>query len=150
MPVSARRSGAEARVADDLARLGTLSPADLRSEWKTLTGLDAPSVGTSLLRRLVAQRLQEKRLGSLPAVVARELDRMASSDAPPTLPRAPTRLAPGARLIREWQGRTIAVLTTEDGFDWQGKSYRSLSHIAREVTGAHWSGPRFFGLNGRG
>lgn len=150
MPVSARRSRAEVRAADDLAQLETLSPAGLRSEWKTLTGLDAPSIGTGLLRRLVAQRLQEKRLGNLPAMVVRELERIASSDAPLTVPRVPTRLAPGARLIREWKGRTIAVLTTQDGFDWEGRSYRSLSQIAREVTGAHWSGPRFFGLTGRG
>ena len=150
MSISARRSRGEARVAADLARLGALSPAGLRSEWKTLTGLDAPRVGTGLLRRLVAQRLQEKRLGAVPAMVVRELERMASSDAPPTAPRTPTRLAAGARLIREWQGRTIAVLTTEDGFDWEGRSYRSLSQIAREVTGAHWSGPRFFGLTARG
>jgi hypothetical protein len=150
MPVSARRSRAEARVAADLARLETLSPAGLRSEWKTLTGLDAPSVATGLLRRLVAQQLQEKRLDALPAMVVRELERMASSDSPLTAPRAPTRLTPGARLIREWQGRNIAVLTTEDGFDWEGRSYRSLSQIARELTGAHWSGPRFFGLTGRG
>lgn len=120
MPVSARRSRAEARIAEDLARLETMSPAGLRSEWKILTGLDAPSVGTGLLRRLVAQRLQEKRLGSLAAMVVRELERMASPDAPLTVRRAPTRLAPGARLIREWKGRTIAVLTTEDGFDWEG------------------------------
>lgn len=150
MPGSARRSRAEARVADDLARVETLSPAGLRSEWKTLTGFDTPSVGTGLLRRLVAQRLQEKRLGTLPAMAVRELERLGSSDATPTVPRAPTRLTPGARLIREWQGRTIAVLTTEDGFDWEGRSYRSLSQVAREVTGAQWSGPRFFGLTGRG
>ena len=150
MTVSARRSRAEARVADDLARLGTLPPPELRSEWKALTGVDAPSVGTGLLRRLLAQQLQERRLGTLPVMVVRELERMASSDAAPTVPRHSIRLAPGARLIREWQGRTIAVLTTEDGFDWEERSYRSLSQIAREVTGVHWSGPRFFGLTGGG
>ena len=60
------------------------------------------------------------------------------------------KLTPGARLIREWQGRTIAVLVTEQGFLWEERAYGSLSQIAREVTGAHWSGPRFFGLSGRG
>jgi hypothetical protein len=83
-------------------------------------------------------------------MVVRELERTALCAGAPTAPRAPTKLAPGARLIREWRGRTVAVLTTEDGFSWEGRPYRSLSQIAREVTGAHWSGPRFFGLTGRG
>ena len=59
-------------------------------------------------------------------------------------------LAPGARLVRGWHGRTIEVLATEEGFLFEGRSYRSLTSIAREVTGARWSGPRFFGLTARG
>ena len=59
-------------------------------------------------------------------------------------------LKPGTRLIREWNGKTIAVEVHEAGFLWEGQTYRSLSVIAREVTGAHWSGPRFFGIRPRG
>jgi Protein of unknown function (DUF2924) len=147
---TARRTRAEARLAGELARLGTLSPAELRAEWLGLTGLAAPNLGTVLLRRLLAQRLQEKRLGALPAMVVRVLERAVMSGPMPPASRTTMTLMPGARLIREWQGRTIAVLTTESGFTWEGRDYRSLSHIAREVTGAHWSGPRFFGLAGRG
>ncbi len=55
---------------------------------------------------------------------------------------------PGTRLIREWQGETHEVVIAEKGYMWRDKRYRSLSHIAREITGAHWSGPRFFGLRG--
>ena len=55
-------------------------------------------------------------------------------------------VASGARLIREWRGRTHAVTVTEDGFEYAGASYSSLSTIAKKITGAHWSGPRFFGL----
>ena len=58
-------------------------------------------------------------------------------------------LKPGARLIREWRGRTHNVTVTEDGFEYAGTSYSSLSRIARMITGAKWSGPRFFGLNRR-
>ena len=65
-------------------------------------------------------------------------------------PRRNVALSPGTRLIREWNGRTIAVEVREDGFVWEDRTYRSLSEIARAVTGAHWSGPRFFGLNLRG
>ena len=60
-----------------------------------------------------------------------------------------TRPKPGSRLIREWGGRTHSVAVNEDGFEWNGKTWRSLSAIAREITGAHWSGPRFFGFTGR-
>ena len=144
-----RNERAEARLAGDIARLGGLTPAELRSEWVSICEAPAPNVGTALLRRLFAQWIQEKRLGGLPAMVVRELERVAAG---PTTAPVPTRVtfSPGARLIREWQGRTIAVLTTEKGFIWEEREYRSLSQIAREVTGAHWSGPRFFGLTRRG
>ncbi len=59
------------------------------------------------------------------------------------------RLKPGAKLIREWRGETHTVIVLEDGFEWRGQRRRSLSVIAQLITGAHWSGPRFFGLNGK-
>jgi hypothetical protein len=59
---------------------------------------------------------------------------------------AATKLKPGGRLVREWNGVTHIVDVTEKGFAWQGRDWRSLSAIAKEITGAHWSGPRFFGL----
>jgi Protein of unknown function (DUF2924) len=62
---------------------------------------------------------------------------------------AEPRLKPGARLVREWRGRTHTVMALDDGFEFEGRLYRSLTQIAREITGAHWSGPRFFGLKDR-
>ena len=59
------------------------------------------------------------------------------------------RLKPGAKLVREWRGEVHTVIVMEDGFEWKGGHRRSLSAIAREITGVHWSGPRFFGLNGK-
>ena len=56
-------------------------------------------------------------------------------------------LKPGSKLVREWRGRTHKVIVLEDGFEWKGTRWRSLSVIARKITGVHWSGPRFFGLN---
>ena len=145
-----RKARAEQRLASEIARLRSLTPAELRVEWRTLTEQDAPSLGTALLQRLLAQRLQEKRLGGLPAMVVRELERALPSTQ--VAVAVPTRItvSPGARLIREYNGRTIAVLTTETGFIWDEREYRSLTQIAREVTGGHWSGPRFFGLSARG
>jgi hypothetical protein len=62
-------------------------------------------------------------------------------------PDASPHARPGMRLVREWRGRTHTVVVTDDGFEYAGKPYSSLSKIAQEITGAHWSGPRFFGLN---
>ncbi len=139
------------RLARDLAALATMSPAQLRERWALVDASPAPSVPTPLLRRLLAQRLQEKRHGALPLLVVRELERVASASGTIAEPvRRQIALTPGTRLIREWNGRTIAVEVGESGFLWEDKTYRSLSEIACEVTGAHWSGPRFFGLRRHG
>ena len=112
----------------------------------------APNVPTGLMRRLLAQRLQEKRHGKLPLMVVRELERTAASASGAVPVQLPSKvvLSCGTRLIREWNGQTIAVEVTDAGFAWNERIYRSLSEIAREVTRAHWSGPRFFGLRRNG
>lgn len=134
----------------DLAVLTDMSSADLRARWSAIAGDTPPKVPPALLRRLLAQRLQERRHGGLPMMVVRELERMAGAQpmATPIVQRPA--LTNGTRLIREWNGQTVAVEVVEGGFCREGRMYRSLSEIAREVTGAHWSGPRFFGLTRRG
>ena len=99
-----------------------------------------------LVERRPIRTLQERRYGALPALVGRELARLASdaTGAEPT--RSRIELTPGTRLVREWNGRTISVEVLETGFAFEDRTWRSLSEIARHVTGAHWSGPRFFGL----
>jgi hypothetical protein len=82
----------------------------------------------------------------LPKPVAAALTR--SEGKAPAKPAGPA-LKPGGRLIREWNGVTHIVDVTDVGFVWRGETWRSLSSIAREITGAHWSGPRFFSLNGK-
>lgn len=83
-------------------------------------------------------------------MVVRELERVAQGTGALSGLAPRPALMPGTRLIREWNGQTIAVEVTEVGFCWQDRHWRSLSQIARAVTGAHWSGPRFFGLTSRG
>ena len=139
-----------ARVAEKLARLEACPPAELALTWEQQEGSAAPNIGPALLRRMLAYRLQERQLGGLPAVIARELDRAAAVGSSTSIQPQRKELTPGARLIREWNGRTITVTVTEHGFLWEGQTRRSLSEIACEVTGAHWSGPRFFGLTRRG
>lgn len=138
------------RIDEQLGLLASLSPAHLREEWNSIEGSTPPSVTPSLLRRLVAQRLQEHSHGALPARVARELARIAK-DGPGADPARPrSELTPGTRLVREWNGQTISVEVLEEGFACAGQTWRSLSKIARHITGAHWSGPRFFGLKSDG
>lgn len=139
------------RLEKDLIALATFSPAHMIERWAALEDGVAPSVPPALLRRLLAQRLQEKRYGKLPLLVARELERIFSpGPRAPEPVRKPIALSIGTRLIREWNGQTIAVEVVESGFLWKEQVWRSLSEIACEVTGAHWSGPRFFGLLRRG
>lgn len=138
------------RLAAELTALATLSSAQLQERWSASGSGAPPSVPAALLRRLLAQRLQERRLGVLPVMVVRELERMAGRQPAPTPLIRRAALSHGTRLIREWNGRTIAVEVVEGGFVWEERTYRSLSEIARVVTGAQWSGPRFFGLSTRG
>ena len=134
----------------ELAAIAEMPVTELRKRWEALEGSPAPARAAPLLRRLLAQRLQERRHGGLPALVRRELLRIADGQQahPPPHPRP--QLSTGTRLVREWNGRTITVEVHDDGFRHAGRSWRSLSEIARHVTGAHWSGPRFFGLTSRG
>lgn len=138
------------RIDDELDALTSLSPAQLRERWSGFEASPPPSVPSALLRRLVAQRLQERRYGALPALVARELARVGKEKPGPEPVRPRIELTPGTRLVREWNGQTISVEVIENGFSYADRTWRSLSEIARHVTGAHWSGPRFFGLTANG
>lgn len=131
-----------------LARLATMSSAALRAEWRQLYKRPAPDLTADLLRRGVAWRLQEKALGGLaPGVqraierLMREVDRTGNAVARPA-----TCIKPGTRLVRDWGGDSHHVLVLGEGFLYREQRYRSLTTIARAITGAHWSGPRFFGL----
>jgi hypothetical protein len=138
------------RLDQELDTLTSLSPAQLREKWNRVAETPPPSVPPPLVCRLLAQRMQERRHGALPALVARELERFRCDG--PIAERVPLRidLTPGTRLVREWNGQTISVQVLEEGFSYADQTWRSLSEIARHVTGAHWSGPRFFGLLRRG
>lgn len=104
-----------------------------------------------LLMRAITYKLQERPLGGLSKSIIRKLERLnldsQASDA--RKPTPPISLKAGTRLVREWRGVTHIVLVHADGFEWNGRRYRSLTIVAREITGAHWSGPRFFGLRNR-
>ncbi len=129
------------RVAD----LETMDRAALAAAWLQVFGQPAPRrLSAPLMRRLLAFEVQVKQHGDLPKSTRRALEKTR-----PQKPRATAPgLKPGGRLLRDWNGRTHIVEVTGEGYLYQGHRYRSLSAIAREITGAHWSGPRFFGLKG--
>ena len=132
-----------------LSRLSTLDIGELRRQWRGLYKTQAPRhLSRVLLVRAVAYRLQELARGGLRPEPQRQLRRIAQQfkETGAATVRARPELRPGSRLVREWQGRTYDVLVLDDGFSWQGKRYRSLSAIARKITGTAWSGPLFFGL----
>lgn len=139
----------EKSVDDQLARLGQLDLTGLREEWARLYG-KPPSryISRDLLMRAVAYRIQENAYGGLkPAIVRRLRKVMEDLRAGKKASIAPPRtLQPGVRLMREWNGETHVVEVLARGFAWRGKHYASLSAVAQAITGARWSGPRFFGL----
>jgi len=138
------------KLDEEIAALAEMAAAQLRDRWEELEGSPAPAFGASLLRRLLAQRMQERRHGGLPPMVRRELLRIAAGEQAPSPARPRPQLTPGTRLVGEWNGRTITVEVSDSGFQHGGRNWRSLSEVARHVNGAHWSGPRFFGLTGHG
>ena len=149
-----RRSdaGSEDAVAVKLEALAEMDYDALRAEWRRLYRAQAlKRVSRDLLMLGVAWKLQERAYGGLGAATKRRLADLAKTmEQDGDLVRSRVaRLKPGARLVREWRGETHTVIVLEDGFEWQGKRWRSLSVIAREITESHWSGPRFFGLNGK-
>ena len=134
------------RLEQDLAAIPDMGRCELSNRWEQMRVGAPPLVPPSVLRRLLAQHLQERRHGGLPALVRRELLRIVDDgDREAVRPPRP-RLVPGTRLVREWNEQTISVDVLEEGFAYDNRTWRSLSEIARHVTGAHWSGPRFFGL----
>jgi len=132
----------------ELDHIRSLGIEELRVEWRRLYHSEPPRISRNLLALALGYRLQEIEQGGLGKSTRRKLHTIAKGlrrtgrvGSTPSLS-----LKPGARLVREWHGRAHTVTVTEDGFEYAGTSYPSLTKIAKKITGAHWSGPRFFGL----
>ena len=140
---------------DDLARevgsLSTLCSKALKDKWRTLYGVEPPrQISRAFMLRAIAYRIQEKSLGGLKPATRRLLMQFAHDGAAARTPvAAPSRtVKAGTVLVREWRGASHHVSVLEKGFRFRGRHYRSLSEVAREITGTRWSGPLFFGLKG--
>ena len=133
-----------------LAALKRMSVRELKAEWEVLFRNPAPNNSRGYLEMRLAWRIQELSLGGLSRETARMLDLLAdeidgASDRKAIIadPRNPVI---GTRLVREWDGVEHTVTVMRDGFEWQGRRFKSLSAAARAISGSNWNGYRFFGL----
>ena len=132
----------------EIALLSELSHPDLAARWQAVHGAPPPKgMSRRLLLLALAYQLQADAYGALDPKTCRYLRAVAAGSSETVRPLPA--LKPGMRFMREWNGRTHVVDVTEDGLLWSGETYPSLSAIARAITGARWSGPRFFGLRGQ-
>jgi Protein of unknown function (DUF2924) len=148
---AAKASDGASLLSDQLAVLPTLSLGDLRLEWRRLFRAEPPRLSRDMMMRAVAYRLQEIAHGGRSKATQRRLMTLTAEfeTGGRIAPRPGPKIKPGSRLVREWHGRIHTIRVTDNGFEFQGKTYRSLTGIARDITGAQWSGPRFFGLTKR-
>ena len=140
------------KLTGEIAGLQSLDLEQLKARWRTLYQTEAPTrFSRDLLMRAVAYRLQERALGGLKPATRRLFQRIAA-DAHARRPlklKPLRRLEPGAVLIRQWGGVKHKIVVLGNGFSFRSQCYGSLSAVARQITGSHWSGPLFFGLKNR-
>ena len=142
-------------VLKQIEELSRMSMEQLRKRWSDLMGTEPAGFRRSYLVRRLAYRIQELAFGGLSANVRKQLAAVAEAASPeaPAKTRKGRRrqvghqLQPGTRLLREWHGQQYEVVVREDGFLFGGKEYRSLSAIAKVITGAVWNGRRWFGIS---
>lgn len=129
-----------AKLNDQIAALTQMLRSELQTEWERVCNRPAPNLSPDLLRLGITYHLQAKDSAGLSRASSMQLKNSV---------KAPPAIKPGTRLIRSWNGKTVSVEVVQNGFVFEDRQYSSLSAIAREVTGSHWSGPRFFGLRGQ-
>lgn len=141
------------KVTSQIELLNRLTLAQLRDRWSEVFSAPPPAAARQdYLIRALAHHLQEQIGGGFAPSTQRRLAKLMADGAAKENSTHPARtnLKPGSRLLREWQGTTHEVAVVEGGFAYRAKTYKSLSEIARLITGTRWSGPLFFGLRSSG
>lgn len=138
----------DAKISAELDRLRSMRIVELRALYRTTFKSEPPKAfGPDLLRRSIAYRIQEQAYGALDKAAAPLLNQLIAQYAKtPGRIVLPRQIKPGSILVRQWKGERHRVTVLETGFAYEGKTYDSLSEIARHITGTRWNGPRFFGL----
>src|SRR6266576_731416 len=139
----------DAALETEIGRLPALSLLELRNRWKTLFGHSAPkSLRRSFLARAVAYQMQVEAYGGLSVATKRRLREIVNAvrngDASAAL--GSNRIKAGTQMIRQWQNTTHKVTALNEGFEWDGRTYKSLSAVANAITGTNWNGFAFFGI----
>ena len=149
MPEGSITKPADPAVEAELDRLAVMPIAQLRGRYREVFRTEPPpAFGPDLLRRTIANRIQEKAYGGLSKATQRVLDQLvkAYSAKPGGRLELPRRIKPGSILVRQWKGKSHRVTVLAEGFAYEGGAYGNLSEIASLITGTRWNGPRFFGL----
>ena len=163
MAITSEADAQRPAVLRQIAELQRLPMSELMERWRVLMGTEPPSYNRPFLLKRLIYRVQELAYGGLPMSAYQEMERvlteagydeLGASIIPgnakqPTPRRNPGLPIIGTRLVREWNGRQYEVLTTRDGYEFEGRPYKSLTAITKAITGTHWNGPRFFGLRGQ-
>ncbi len=133
-----------------IRRLAELPPEDLKTEWARRFGAATPNLSPELMRLGIGYKLQEQKLGGLSRGTRTLLRQLTACGGEEDRNRpVPRKLTPGTRLVRDWHGVGHTVTVVADGFEYDGKRWKTLTAVARAITGAHWNGPLFFGLTRR-
>jgi hypothetical protein len=144
--------GTDGSVVSQLTALQRLSVNELKEKWEALLGTPAPNNARAFLELRIGYRIQELTYGGVSRETRRTLDLLADEFEGKVLRKPMAEDArnplPGTRLLREWDGIEHTVTVLGNGYDWQGQKYRSLSAVARAITGTNWNGFRFFALQG--
>ena len=147
---SAQHEDSDASVLAQLAALRQMTVNELKATWETLFSSPAPNNSRSFLEFRLGHRIQELAFGGPSRETRRTLDLLADEVEGKVARKAiiadPRNPVIGTRLVREWDGAEHTVTVMKDGFDWQGRRFKSLSAVARAITGTQWNGYRFFGL----
>lgn len=129
------------KLAGMIGKIDALDRAECQDRWREVFGRPPPKYfSAQFMKRVLIWKMQTEVLGGVPAKTTRRLQKIASGKTASTMAK------PGSHLVREWNGRTYQVEVTGRGYVMDGKTWRSLSAVAKHITGAHWSGPRFFGV----
>ena len=150
---SSNGSRARHSVLRQLATLETMTMAQLHEKWRDLYGGEPPGYKRQFLIKRLAYRIQELFYGGLSEAAKAQLRRVGQDDPVARVdrrvsdsPQGKADILPGTRFVRIWKDRRYEVLAHENGFEYEGRMFRSLSAVAREITGTRWNGKIFFGL----
>lgn len=135
-------TGNSSKLENQMAEIEAFDRTECLDCWREAFGRPPPKyLSPQFMKRVLIWEIQNRARGGVSDKTTRRLKQIASGGT------APITAKPGSHLVREWNGRTYQVEVTDGGYIMDGKSWRSLSAIARHITGAHWSGPRFFGVH---